>query len=346
MNILVSLIIVAFKRREFIKDAIASAIRQRIPRERLEVLVIKNFMDYEIDDYINKQGFVNIVSQSDGLGEKLCEAIEICSGDVIAFLEDDDVMSDNRITEIYNAFLDDELVYFHNDVKRFLDINLLENYWIDRQNNLERVETISGNNIHLPQLISRDCEFNISSMAVRKRIFDNHHKELALFNYKVDNFIFYLAVFTKGKIAITKKKLTYYRLHQSASHIFTSSSNYLEHRITMYKKLEEESNTLAKSFKNNSLGLYLECRKLEHSIIIEILTRKQREGVFHFFAKCLVCSLRIRRRFFFLLLVLYLIEIFSPNLALRVYVSFESRKELKIPIDNERKNNKARVMNN
>ena len=326
-NILISLIIVAFKRKEFIRDAIASAIRQRISKEKLEVIVIKNFIDKEIDDFIKSQGFVGIVSKNEGLGEKLHEAIEICSGEVITFLEDDDVMSDSRISVIHNTFLDGDIVYFHNNVERFFDLNLMGADQYNLRNTEERIEIVSENDIHLPQLISRNCEFNISSMAVRRRIFDNYWKEIASFNYKVDNFIFYLAVSAKGKIAITAKKLTFYRFHASASHIFTSSHNYLEERITMYKKLEEESNRLAKTFNNIILRSYLECRKLEQSVIIGVLNRKERDGGFQFLAKCLSCSLRIRRRFFSLLLVLYFVGIFLPNFALRVYVSFEARKE-------------------
>jgi len=329
-KILISLIIVAFDRKQFIKEAILSAVRQKVSQEILEVIVIKNFEDAEIDEYINALGYKNIVSQSISLGKKLSEAISVCSGEVVAFLEDDDIMADYRISDIFSAFSDADVVFFKNSVLPFIDSNALDLESVMKRNDYKRVEIITEEDRDIRDLIHRDSEFNLSSMAVRKYIFNDSLNKLATFNYKVDNFIFYQALCTGGKIAITEKKLTYYRLHPSASHVITDSPNYLSERIKMYQNLADESERLTLAFADTSLRGYLECRQLEQFVIINVLTNRERNETLSFLARCIACSIKIRRRFLTLMLILNLFGIFSPGIAIYLYIAFEKRKKKRI----------------
>ena len=266
----------------------------------------------------------------------MSEAISACSGDVVAFLEDDDIMADDRISEIFYTFSDNNVVFFKNSVVPFIDFDSLDIESIRKQNDRKGTETITKRDKDLPDLILRGSEFNISSMAVRKCIFNDSLNKLAEFNYKVDNFIFYQAICTRGKIAITEKKLTYYRLHPSASHIVINSPDYLGERIKMYLNLAVESEKLTRAFIDTNLKAYLECRQLEQFILIKVLTNRERDETFSFLAKCIPCSIRIRRRFFSLILALNFIGIFSPGLAMQLYVAFEKRKETRMQLKEKR----------
>ena len=53
---LISVIVIAHERKEFILDAIRSLKDQSAPKESYEVLIIKKFVDREIDDFIAKNG--------------------------------------------------------------------------------------------------------------------------------------------------------------------------------------------------------------------------------------------------------------------------------------------------
>ncbi|MCL5017733.1 MAG: glycosyltransferase family 2 protein [Candidatus Parvarchaeota archaeon] len=45
----ITVIIAAYGRRTFLKEAIASALDQTLPRSKYEIVVIKNFRDKDID---------------------------------------------------------------------------------------------------------------------------------------------------------------------------------------------------------------------------------------------------------------------------------------------------------
>ena len=45
----ISVIVTAYNRKEFLLQAVSSALRQTLPREYYEVIVVKNFEDEEID---------------------------------------------------------------------------------------------------------------------------------------------------------------------------------------------------------------------------------------------------------------------------------------------------------
>jgi glycosyltransferase involved in cell wall biosynthesis len=58
---LISVIISAYNRKEFLKNAIRSVYNQLLDKGLYEVVVVKNFEDKDIDDYIAKLGYKNIV---------------------------------------------------------------------------------------------------------------------------------------------------------------------------------------------------------------------------------------------------------------------------------------------
>ncbi|ACP54591.1 glycosyltransferase family 2 protein [Saccharolobus islandicus] len=56
----ISVIITAYNRKQFLLDAIKSALNQTLNRTEYEILVAKNFKDDNIDNYLYKNGMKNI----------------------------------------------------------------------------------------------------------------------------------------------------------------------------------------------------------------------------------------------------------------------------------------------
>jgi glycosyltransferase involved in cell wall biosynthesis len=54
---LISVIISAYNRKEFLKNAIRSVYTQLLDKGLYEVVIVKNFEDKDIDDYIAKLGY-------------------------------------------------------------------------------------------------------------------------------------------------------------------------------------------------------------------------------------------------------------------------------------------------
>ena len=117
-NILISVLITAYDRREFIMDALRSVVNQNLDRSLYEIVVVKNFSEPIVDDYISEIGAKPVFSESSKMGKFIYDALPACSGNVIAFLEDDDWWSSDKLTIVHNAFSGNEKIgYYHNSVK-------------------------------------------------------------------------------------------------------------------------------------------------------------------------------------------------------------------------------------
>ena len=111
----VSVIITAYNRKDYLLSAVRSVADQTLSKDLYEVIVVKNFEDKQIDDYIRRLGFKNVVYDTPRYGEQVAVGIEESSGDVLAFLEDDDEFKREKLSEVYKAFsLYKDISYFHN----------------------------------------------------------------------------------------------------------------------------------------------------------------------------------------------------------------------------------------
>jgi glycosyltransferase involved in cell wall biosynthesis len=54
----ISVIIIAYNRKIFLKDAIKSVLNQSLDRNLYEIIIVKNFNDKDIDDFIDPNGIV------------------------------------------------------------------------------------------------------------------------------------------------------------------------------------------------------------------------------------------------------------------------------------------------
>jgi glycosyltransferase involved in cell wall biosynthesis len=119
-DVYISVIITAYNRREFLLNAIKSALNQTLSKDRYEIIVIKNFNDDKIDDCINKNNIKNILIDGT-LGEFLYKAINESHGNILSFLDDNDLFLNNKLEYVYNLFKNDNnLVYYHN-LPKFID---------------------------------------------------------------------------------------------------------------------------------------------------------------------------------------------------------------------------------
>ena len=77
----ISVIIVAYNRRKFLIHALKSVVNQSMKPH--EVVVVKNFNDDEIEDFIEKHGFISILYDDVHGGAMYAKGIEETNGDVL-----------------------------------------------------------------------------------------------------------------------------------------------------------------------------------------------------------------------------------------------------------------------
>jgi len=110
----ISVIIIAYDRKIFLKDAIKSVLNQSLDRNLYEIITVKNFKDKDIDDFIDQNGLLNIFSEDNTILGKFLEGITKSKGDIIAFLEDDDRFHKDKLKIVNEIFSDEDVVYYHN----------------------------------------------------------------------------------------------------------------------------------------------------------------------------------------------------------------------------------------
>jgi glycosyltransferase involved in cell wall biosynthesis len=114
---LISVIIVAYNGREFIREAVKSVANQTLPKDEYELIVVKSFEDAYVDDVVKNMKSKSLLTDLISYGAKVTLAIEKAEGDVICFLDDDDMYSPWRLEVIRDKFKHNpSLIYYHNNV--------------------------------------------------------------------------------------------------------------------------------------------------------------------------------------------------------------------------------------
>ncbi|MFP3287480.1 MAG: glycosyltransferase family A protein [Acidilobus sp.] len=250
----ISVIVTAYNRRRYLSFALRSLEAQTLPRDKFEVIVVKNFEDKESDSIISRNGWKSVYEDSTYHGRKVLVGLEESKGDVITVLEDDDMYVNNRLEEVYKAFTSyDRLVYFHNSwaiidengnvlerppPSRFISKNLVGGSPIvidvDKLRGLAKRYNVSVADLVLK--VRAGADINGSSIAVRRPVLEPHVQLLKRLPIGIDIFVFVSSVKAGGLLYFTDERLTLYRVHGenwssygedqfSRAHIARSGSN-------------------------------------------------------------------------------------------------------------------------
>ncbi len=197
-KIYISVIITAYKRKEFLPDALVSVLSQTLARDKYEIILIKNFEDENIDK-LALENNIKTINMSGTIGEYLYAGLNVAKGDIISFLDDDDMFFENKLKIVYETFQNNQnLIYYHN-LPEFID---------------ESKNPIEGS--------GKAASFNLSCISIRKAILKmDIVKKLFILP---DSFMLYSAFDNGGFIISGDEILSYYRVHNSTSN-FNGDSN-------------------------------------------------------------------------------------------------------------------------
>lgn len=220
----ISVIIISYKRVAYLREAVISIISQRrIQRSNLEVIVVKDFSNDTLDKFLKTNCDKVLNLETEYNGEKWKLGIEESTGDVICFLDDDDLFCANKIERIEEVFSDHNVDFYHNELTIFKDSDRT-----DQENPTQSfgrsyyVSKHTANHLKASIFFKNRASFNSSSICVSRKL----AKKASSLGAKVyigwDSFIGYLALAGNYDILLDKSKLTLYRLHNS----FTNKVNY------------------------------------------------------------------------------------------------------------------------
>jgi len=261
-NPYISVVITAYNRKEFLLDAFNSALNQTLSKDKYEIIVTKNFTDDKIDGYIKKNGGKLVFFEKGNIGEQIVDALKYASGEVICFLEDDDLFTKEKLHHVYNIFSKNvNLGYIHNS-EYFIDKNGKKiNTKINRYEK-NKSFVLMNKDKKILKLIKAEQDynpiFNPSSIAIRKLLLINYLRYLKNLKANQDGFMYFVALNSDFDLYFTNKKLTYYRLHSSTSISFDSYKNFKERLVQLFEYTMYSLKPLLGIFVKKPVKLYLE----------------------------------------------------------------------------------------
>jgi hypothetical protein len=203
----VSAVVTAHDRREFLADGVRSAIASGAD----EVLVVRNF-DGPIEGAEGR--YRQIRCDTADTGAKEAAGLEAATGDVVAYLDDDDVWEEAKVGRLRERFgSDPSLVYFCHAQRT-----------IDREGRLVRAthREISGKDPRrfasadsddLRELVEHVWPGNNSSTVIRRAWALPWSPTLREAGWACDMFWFVAALVSEGTIELSPEPLVRLRLH-------------------------------------------------------------------------------------------------------------------------------------
>lgn len=219
----ISVIIVAYNRKIYIKQAVESVLNQIYDKNKYEIIVVKNFKDEEIDNFLITNKVMNIFSLDERYGKQLSIAISNSNGDIICFLDDDDLFDKNKLRRVNEIFSTYEIIYYRNSYT-----NIDENGNEVHNNELLNFEKplYYKNSFNTPlNIISRIV--NMSGTCVKKSFISKYLDPLSKLYITPDRFINELPYIESIGSFYDAEKLSLYRVHESSSHVHTKDKNAL-----------------------------------------------------------------------------------------------------------------------
>jgi len=217
-----SVIVTAHRRPTYLRAAVESALHQTLPRSRYEVLVTKDFTDPELDRFLEEAGVRVVPYREAELGPMYVRAASEAQGEVLLFLDDDDLFEPVKLAWTERMFREaPDLSYFHHwyqpidQAGRPLDPSL--------HRGRERRHRLQVGSLRLPgadavarlqPLPELAADFCGSCTVVRRELILDRQSYCAHPDMNApDTFLFFSALLSGGALAIDPAALTRYRLH-------------------------------------------------------------------------------------------------------------------------------------
>lgn len=178
----ISVIVTAYNRRDYLDSALKSLENQT--NKTFETILVTNF-DYDINNYkLN----IKHIKMEGTIGEFLCAGIQNSNGEIISFMDDDDL------------FFKEKMYYVNKIFSNRKEIGYLHNRRVTLQNNMKK------------DTILNRIDWNMSCISIKKTLILNYIGILKKITISPDTFCYLSSLDAKAKIKNLNKPLTYYRI--------------------------------------------------------------------------------------------------------------------------------------
>lgn len=212
----VAVIVTAFRRKEFLAEAVASVQRQTFPQDKVELCIVSDFPSEAV---ARADGFARVVRiQPNGTdqGPWIASAMDAVRADLLCFLDDDDRFAPNKIATVSARFEEDpQLGFLRNGLSFFGPASRSDEGPASRFAGLQEAYVPGSDRTYgsIARLWAMGAAFNQSSMSIRRELLSRHRAALEHVRGGCPGFVFFAAVASRLAIRIEPRPLTEYRCH-------------------------------------------------------------------------------------------------------------------------------------
>ena len=210
-----SVVVIAYNRKEFLKDSLESLLKQTLPVSEFEVILITNF-EYDIGSYHDLQ--ISHYLMDGTAWEFMLRGIELSNGEIICFFDDDDIFMVDKLEKVKEIFQSNPDVdyYRHNFME--VDYNL-KSRKVNAVKHVQETKCIASPEFrnNLMYLTFNEVFFNASTITIRKKMINVKEDVLFGRNLAPDFMLWIVAVANARAIYIDKRELYLYRIHKMSA---------------------------------------------------------------------------------------------------------------------------------
>lgn len=267
------------------REAIDSVAKQTISKGDMEVVIATSFsQDFQIPRELEKETQVKVVESKElTSGGKIRDGARVCKGDVVAFLDYDDMWESDRLSAVNGAFKNtDGLGYFHNNFSFILGNQAPErgmyrsvvNGLLSTGSDSRFIDPASSSPGEMIRWMGSGT-FNMSSIAVKRSVLLDFLAGIPNVNLSIEDIIFFNCLNLNKKGMQDSRKLTRVRMHHAN---VSNASNRLKN-IEAEKVAIRSLLALMNETSNNTIGAcldsYVQEKELYSSMSIEFTGRTE-----------------------------------------------------------------------
>jgi glycosyltransferase involved in cell wall biosynthesis len=219
----IAVVIGAYRRETYLRDAVRSVLAQKLDRDRYEVVVVKGFEDLETDRFLAENGIAVRTDHDVRIGEWLLRAVAMTHAPLLAFLDDDDEFEPDRLERAIAVFREHPEVGFYRNRVRVIDSTgaaVPEERWrpIDLDAPFDRTGPVLLPPRDAPSTVEvafrrTHASFNSSTMVVRRELLSGANGERFAELRLPDLTLLVLSTVSSWGLYLDDRRLTRYRVH-------------------------------------------------------------------------------------------------------------------------------------
>ena len=221
MTLKFSIIIPVYNRTDYVKKALDSCLNQEYGKENIEIILVKNFIDIDLEEWLKQRSVLYLNSDKVNLADKLIEGINNSNGDIICFLEDDDEFVFNKLKTLNKYYKEfPSVACLHNNFIYMEEkSNEINKFYLKHRKNVERVISLNEDKEKLSLIKHKDIYHNLSCWSFRRDYGFKLLHDMVGLTYNMDFLLFIKVIEQHQEMLILPEKLTIYRRHDSATRI-------------------------------------------------------------------------------------------------------------------------------